>query len=79
METQKAAEERKRQEQQIYQNIQQGKSTCACCGQIIADINAVNYLGQLYHEYCFACSSCGEGIEPLQGYQTGPNGPVCVK
>eukprot|EP01102_Stenamoeba_stenopodia_P012362 TRINITY_DN3895_c0_g1_i1.p1 TRINITY_DN3895_c0_g1~~TRINITY_DN3895_c0_g1_i1.p1 ORF type:complete len:265 (-),score=52.11 TRINITY_DN3895_c0_g1_i1:222-1016(-) len=68
---------RKAQEREIHQNIQAGKSKCGTCGNVISDLSAVEYKGVMYHEYCFACSKCGQQIGSVVGFASTPSGPVC--
>jgi len=68
---------RKAQEKEIYQNIQAGKSKCGGCGNVISDLSAVEYKGVMFHEYCFACSKCGQQIGSVVGFASTPSGPVC--
>ena len=70
-------QQRKAQEKEIYQNIQAGKSKCGGCGNVISDLSAVEYKGVMFHEYCFACSKCGQQIGSVVGFATTPSGPVC--
>lgn len=73
----KVAQERMAAKQEVYQNIQQGKSACAACGNIITDLTGVEYAGQMYHAQCFVCSSCNRAIGVQEGFSFGASGPVC--
>jgi len=76
---QKLDSQRKQQEQDIYNNIQQGKVACAVCSQIISQHEAIKFNDKLYHDYCFTCSSCGEVINTDEGIARRGDKAVCVK
>jgi len=57
----KRQQEESRLQNELHQNVQQGKELCVWCRKVISG-DAIPFKGGLYHTECFSCSVCANPI-----------------